>query len=369
MGTQTKVGFHMPGTEIEIQKARLRHRLSAMNASFFVLVTAFLLSDASSASAQWTRVTEVPITIVYSVWVQDDTILATADSVVYISTDGGANWKESAVVVSAAPVQAARARNGRIYAGTFGQGVFTSDDLGDSWQAFNQGLTGGAFDTQRFIVDLVARGDSLYAATAGDGPWVRNLTSGSWTHFSNLFEADQASDMSSIATGGTRLLACAGANGTVFFREPGDGDWTESLLKNIALSPGTSPFSAIWTGSRWVVGTNTAVYHSAQGQSPWTFVDVGLGSLVNVVFALRPPDVLASFGTATFAEIEYSHDNGATWQALDTLPSTFIFGLATHGNTLYAARLDGLWTRSISTVAVQAKSWGSVKALYRTPGK
>ncbi len=336
----------------------------------FVLLATALLAIASPAGAQWTPVTDVPITTFYSVWAQDNTILATADSVVYISTDGGANWKASAgVAAGVISVQAARERSGRLYAGTYGQGVFTSDDQGDSWQAFNQGLTGGLFDTQLFIDDLLVRGDSLYAATAGDGVWIRNLTSGSWIHFGAVFEGEQASTVSSIATGATRLLACAGANGMVFFRDPGDGDWTESLLKNIALSPGTSPFNAIWTGSQWIVGTNTGVYHSAQGQSPWTFVGVGLGSLVNVVFALRPPDVLASFGTATFAEIEYSHDNGATWQVLDTLPSTFIFGLATHGNTLYAARGDGLWRRSISTVAVQSKSWGGVKAVYRTPGK
>jgi hypothetical protein len=312
----------------------------------------------------------VPTTRIFSVWANGDTLTATADSVVYISTDGGAAWKGSATVAPGVKaVLAARVYNGRVYAGTFGQGVFVSDDLGDTWLGFNQGLVGGFMDTQLDIEDLVVSGNRLHAATAGDGPWARNLASGTWSRFGDVFEPDQASNMSSITVGGTRLVACAGTNGIMFFRDPGDSDWTESLLKNVALSPGTGAFTALWTGSAWVVGTNKGLFHSAQGQSPWTFVDAGLGPLDNVSLAIRQPDVFASFMTAAFDAIEYSHDNGASWQILEVLPPTFVFGLATHDNTLYAARADGLWRRSIATVAVHPVSWGSVKALYRTPRK
>lgn len=342
-----------------------------MRSSRFAIVTAaLLLAVVPPAAAQWTPVSEVPVASIYSVWVQDNTILATADSVVYISTDGGTTWKESADVADGVTsVQAAKARNGRIYAGTFGQGVFISDDLGDSWQAFNQGLSGGVLDTQRFIVELVVRGDSLYAATAGDGPWARNLTSGSWFHFSNVFEPNQASNMNDIAAGGSRLVGSAGFNGTVFFRDTGQADWTLSWLDNTGIAPGLAALTAIWTGSRWVVGSNTGVFHSPAGQSPWTFSNVGLGTLFSVAFALRDSDVFAAFGTGFDTTIAYSLDGGASWHNVETLPATFIFDLAIKDSTLYAARADGLWRRSIATVAVQTKSWGGVKALYRTPGK
>jgi hypothetical protein len=334
------------------------------------VATVLVLAAALPAFAQWTPVPDVPATILYSVWANGDTLVATADSVVYVSTNGGAAWKGSATVVAGAHVvSAARVHNGRLYAGTFGQGVFVSDDLGDTWLGFNQDLVGGFEDTQLKIVELVVSGNKLHAATAGDGAWRRDLAGGTWSRFGDIFEPSQAANMSSMTVGGTRLLACASTNGTVYYRDPGDSDWTESLLKNVVLSPGTGPFTAIFTGSHWLVGTNTGLYHSAQGQSPWTFVNIGLGPQVNVVFAARPSIVFASFGTSLFANIEYSLDNGASWQVLDTLPGTFIFGLATHDNTLYAARLDGLWQRSIATVAVHPTSWGSIKALYRKPGK
>lgn len=342
----------------------LLRSLAAVSAA---IVVSFIA--ASPAFAQWTPVSEVPTTRIFSVWANGDTLTATADSVVYISTDGGAAWKGSATVAPGVkPVLAARVYHGRVYAGTFGNGVFVSDNLGDTWLGFNQGLVGGFEDSQLDIVDLVVSDNQLHAATAGDGPWRRDLAAGSWNHFGSVFEPNQASNMSSISVGGTRLVAGAGANGMVFYRDPGDADWTVSLLKNVALSPGTGAFTAIWTGSAWVVGTNKGLFHSAQGQSPWTFVDAGLGPIDNVSFAIRPPDVFASFVTAAFDAIEFSHDNGASWQILEILPPTFIYGLATHDNTLYAARDDGLWQRSIATVAVRPVTWGSVKALYRKPG-
>lgn len=322
------------------------------------------------ASAQWTPVPDVPASILFSVSTYGDTLVATADSVLYVSTNGGATWKGSGTVASGShAVTAAIVLNGRLYAGTFGQGVFVSDDLGDTWLGFNQGLVGGFQNSQLKIAGLVISGNKLHAVTGGDGAWVRDLAGGTWTRFGDVFEPAQAANMTSVTVGGTHLLACASTNGTVFYRDPGDSDWTESLLKNIVLSPGTGPFSAIFTGSQWLVGANTGLYHSAQGQSPWTFVNIGLGPMVNVVFANRSPVAFASFGTSLFANIEFSNDNGATWQVLDTLDGVFVFGLAIHGTTLYAARLDGLWQRSIATVATKPMTWGSLKALYRKPTK
>jgi hypothetical protein len=251
-------------------------------------------------------------------------------------------------------IQAVWIRNGRLYAGTFGQGVFVSDDFGDTWLGFNQGLVGGLFNSQLFIADLLVRGDSLYAATSGAGVYVRNLAvAGTWSHFGNAFEPNQASNMNAIAAGGTRLLAAAGFNGSVFFRDPGDGDWTVSWLNNVGLAPGLAALSAAWTGHGWVVGTNIGVFRSSLGQGPWTFSGPDLGTLFNVSFALRGRELFAEFGAGNSSVIEVSRDDGATWQELETLALTFIYKLAIRGNELYAGRLDGLWRRSVANVSVR----------------
>jgi hypothetical protein len=92
-------------------------------------------------------------------------------------------------------------------------------------------------------------------------------------------------------------------------------------------------------------------------------MDVGLGPMVFVVPAMRRQCVRVLERRSR----ENQCSNGVSWRVRPA--GDFIFGLATHDNTLYAARADGLWRRSIATVAVRKMSWGSVKALYREPGK
>src|SRR5262249_14065449 len=165
------------------------------------LLALSLLVLAQPASAQWTRVTEVPADVMFNVWVNGDTIAASSDSTVYVSTNAGVTWKGSVPVAAGmTSVERVRMRNGRLYAATRGQGVFVSDHLGDTWSDFNQGLVGGFADSQLSILDVLLQGDSLYLATDGSGAWVRNLRGGTWSRFGdNTLANFQASGMNMIA--------------------------------------------------------------------------------------------------------------------------------------------------------------------------
>ena len=324
-----------------------RRRVSSL-----LLLGLVAIGVASPVSAQWTRVDQVPVANIYSVWTSASTIVAGSDSTVFVSTDGGVNWTTTATVApGVTSVEAARVHDGRLYAGTRGQGVFVSSDLGATWQDFNQGLVGGVANAQLFVMDLLVRGDSLYAATDGAGPWIRDLASaGTWSHYGNAIDLAQASNMESIAGSPTRLLASGGFNGDVFFRDPGDADWTESLLFNDRLAAGLAPLSAVWTGHSWLVGTNIGVFHSALGQSPWTYFDFGLHPTLFASFALFGGIVLTHFANGEGTGIEYSADDGVTWQVLDSQPATFTYQIAILGDQLYAGRVDGLWRRSVATL-------------------
>ena len=322
----------------------------------FTLAFALALALGSPASAQeWTPVAAVPTTAeIFDVWAKRDTIAASSDSVVFLSVDGGDHWVTTTKVApGVTAVRAVRVHNGRVYAGTFGQGVFVSTNFGASWQAFNQGLTGGIFDTHLFLKDLLIRGDSLYAATSGAGAYVRSLAAapGAWTHHGEVFEPNSASTMSGLAVSPTRLVAAAGANGTVFFRDPGQPDWTLSWLNNLGPAAGLSALCARWTGSSWLVGSNIGVFRSATGQSPWTFVDVGPGPIFTMSFAQRGPVVFLHVGAGSGTVILYSVDDGAFWHPLEELLFTFTHKVALVGDDLYAARFDGLWRRSVATVS------------------
>ena len=326
-----------------------------MSAARRLLPALLVAVFASPAAAQWTQVPPVLTDDVFSVWANGDTIVAGADTSTYVSTNSGATWKKSVKVVPGVLViEAVLLRNGRLYAGTIDHGVFISDDFGDSWTAFNEGLVGGFLDTQLDIISLVVRSDTLYAGTSGAGVWRRKLTPGqTWHQFGAIFEPEQASNIDDLALGGSRLLAAGGANGMVFTQDPGEPDFSVVFLNNAGLSPGLQAYDAQWWGGGWVVSAGVGVFRSANGDNPWAFTNFGLGSIANARFAARPDGRL--FGaivhlSTTF--VETSGDGGATWQLLESLPGTFVYQLAISNGTLYAGRLDGLWRRDVSTVSV-----------------
>ena len=325
-----------------------------MRMTWSSLVAFIAIAAWSPASAQWTRVQEVPVANVFSVWTNGDTITAASDSTAFVSLDAGASWIATAKVAAGVTmIEAVRLHRGRLYAGTRGQGVFVSSDMGATWQDFNQGLVGGVNNAQLFVMDLLLRGDTLYAATDGPGPWIRNLAiTGTWSHYGDAINLGQAGNMESIGASPTRLLACGGGNGDVFYRDAGDADWTESLLFNDHLAAGLAPIAAVWTGSSWLVGSNIGVFHSASGQAPWTYFDFGLHPTFFASFALHNQVVFTHFANGQGTGIEYSLDDGVTWQLLDRQPLIFTYNIATIGDMLYAGRVDGLWRRSIATISV-----------------
>ena len=331
-----------------------RVKFGGMRAFALGLLCVAAFAATAPAAAEWAPVADIPAAAVPSVWANGDTIAAGVGTAVYVSTNAGATWHPSTTpVAGVTSIEALWIRNGRLYVGTFGQGVHVSDDLGTTWSPFNQGLVGGFENSQLDLTDLQVRGDSLYAATAGAGLYVRSLQgAGAWHPFGSVFEPNQASNVNGLALGGTRLLAAAGSNGMVFRNDPGEADWTISDLDNVGIRAGLQASSAAWTGTGWVVGTNVGVFRSVAGQEPWTRSGPGLGTLDWTAFATQKGRLFAAFDLPNAAVVAESHDDGATWQDFETQPGAFIQKLAISGSDLYAARRDGLWRRPLTVTSV-----------------
>jgi hypothetical protein len=304
------------------------------------------LALATPAVAQWSRVPEIPAGNIFSIDVQQDTIVAGADTAVFVSIDGGFTWRRSAPLAPAVvAVQAVRLHNGDLYAGTFGQGAFVSHDLGISWSTFNQGLTGGVLNSQLFVSSFAIFGDDLYAGTFGAGVYARHITGpGGWTHFGNVLEIEQASNVNTLAIDSRgRLLAAAGSNGTVFTRKSSDLDWTPSGLGPNGAIPGSQAHSILRTDNRWVVGTESGMFVGPTGTGPWTLSSLGHVQLRWTALTMHGHGPFAAFDVVGGAVIGASPDDGFTWTLLQGLPGVFVFALASHGNELYSAQADGLW--------------------------
>jgi hypothetical protein len=335
---------------------RASDRASRRSRSWQLLLAALALgfaSHATPAAAQWSRIAAVPAANVFSLRAKGDTLLAGTGTVVFHSTDG-VSWQPSTPPTAGTPgIFALWLRNGRIFAGTGAQGVFMSSDLGASWQAFNQGLVGGFANSQLDIADIQERGDSLYVATLGAGVYVRNVAvAGAWSHFGEDFEPNQASNVSDLELGGSRLMASAGANGMVFVRDPGAPEWTTSFLGNTGLVPGLSAHTAFWTGSHWVVGASTGVFLSPTGREPWTPATTNLNGATWATFVQSGTTILAAFDFLPGSLIVKSEDGGDNWTLLEAQPGVFVYQLALRGTQLYAARSDGLFIRGVPPLSV-----------------
>jgi hypothetical protein len=318
------------------------------------LVACAVLGVGAPAQAQWTRVTQLPVSDVFSLYADRDTIAAGTDTCVFVSTDAGVTWRASARVTPSRPlVMAVRFHHGRLYAGTANQGVFVSGDLGATWSNFNQGLVGGPLNSQLDISGFEVRGDSLFTSTLGAGVYVRPLAAGgTWSHFGEEFEPNQASNVNGVVLGGTRLLAVTIGNGLLFRRDPGEPEWTVSFLDNVGLEPGLDAFAAIWNGVCWVVGSNIGVSRSTTGQEVWTSSGLGLGPVRRSAFAVSGRRIFGAFDRVLDLVIMTSGDDANSWNTLDVFPFKFAYALATSRTGLYAARADGLWVRSLNLVSV-----------------
>ena len=318
-----------------------------------VFASAAMLTAAPRADAQWTRVLDVAAGPVYSLAERGDTLLAGVDDAVYVSVDAGGSWARTADLgTPPTSVDAVWIERGRLWAGTYGQGAWTSTDMGGSWQNATAGLSGGLFESHLYVVDFEARGDSLFAGTAGAGTYVKHLgTLGPWTVFGPSLVSPASGGVTDIARSGQRLMVAAESNGGVHFNDRGDPEWTRVSLTGGVGGAGLAASCFTWTGSAWLAATQLGVFRSPTGSSDWQFAGASSGPRLESRIVSAGDRVFLAANSLSDVLFQYSIDGGTSWMALESQPN-YVFDLLLRASTLYAARLDGLWRRSVATVGV-----------------
>ena len=118
----------------------------------------------------------LPDTTVNDLAVVGNRLLAATARGVFISTDDGATWREPAgqirywlpgkVTIDAGEqVMSLTAVNTRVYAATWGGGVFRSEDCGETWEAFNAGLERDETYDSLYVGSFAPAGQRLLAGT------------------------------------------------------------------------------------------------------------------------------------------------------------------------------------------------------------
>lgn len=310
------------------------------------LFAAFLLVASVRLSAQsWQQVSALPADRTSALFVAGDTLFVGGFNKVYFTADGGSSWDSTAVVLPWIDfIEGLHCAEGRLFAGTVLDGVYSSSDGGQSWQEDNGGLVGlGSKNISGFAV----RGDSIYVGTYGAKVFVKKLsTNSNWSAYNSGIPWFNIESITNID--GT-LYAGSGGNAT-FSRQAYPGHtWTE--IEFAEFSGGLNSFlGVIRQGDVLMAAGTLGLYRSEDGGADWTPFDPGTGVLGSARFIQVDNRVIANLAKpAALSYIKFTDDQGLNWFDFVPAPPGFSYDIAFYSGRLYLACENGLWRLPLTT--------------------
>jgi len=226
------------------------------------LLTLALLLLFSSAFAQWERVTQLPASLIYTLYSKNGTLYAGGKAVVYYSSDRGQTWDSTSKTPSSAIIDNIFIYKNELYCSVLNKGVFKSPDNGVNWQNISTGILPSLSAFVEF------RGN-LYASTWGAGVFkLDSIRRDRWESFNNGL-----SDLSSNATSmvSTKQALVAGTlRNSIYDRLTGNSStWDERLLFTPpSAGEGTQALLAIGD-SLLMAGYSGSLYLSTDAGNSW----------------------------------------------------------------------------------------------------
>lgn len=327
--------FLLWGVRTDRKRGTAQVLRSVTRLAFLVACTA----PAYPCAAQWERIMALPPFDTPSLLVHEGVLYAGTDSTIWHSADGSIWVRGATLPTPGYFVDAIGHIADTLYAGTGGQGVFVSVDEGGTWQEQSEGLSGLGSST---INGFAVRQGRRYCSTVGGGVFTHEA--GAWTPFDQLANMN-AGNVDMLRTIGDTLWAGAGGNGFLWRSVPGT-----DLFEAIQVAPLQWDAHMITDiiridGALLVAGTY-GIHRSTDGGDTWTWSSTGLPGGASVKLIPTGNGLLALRSTGS-SRLFRSSDAGVSWELVEQMP--FCYAIAEFQGKLYAARLDGLWVRDLST--------------------
>lgn len=262
---------------------------------------------------------------------------------VFGSNDQGQTWKRSSAdLPEFANVQAFGVNSTRLLTGVQGAGVFLSDNAGQNWRASNSGLTSLS------ITSFTTRGGKVFAGAVDEFRIVGNTTvsfpggvsvsdngGATWAASNNGLTNRQIRALALI----TGKLFAGTDGGGIYISEDEGGNWrvVSSGLAGDGLK--VRDFAAL--GDTIFAATEGSIYRSTNGGESWELTP-GADQLPQSLNAYA----LAVSGNKVYAGTRYgvfvTTNGGVNWKQVNAgLLNTFVTGLAISGDQLYASTASG----------------------------
>jgi photosystem II stability/assembly factor-like uncharacterized protein len=211
---------------------------------------------------------------------QGDRLCAGANAGLYHSSDAGSSWTRAAQPVGGV-LSLAAGTGGRVYAGTFGQGVYRSADRGATWEAVG-GVLGEAI-----VFCLAVRAEDPQVVYAGTAAGLYRSRDGgrTWAAAGNALQTYSVRAIQLLP--GAQLLAGTFGNG-IFKSEDSGQTWAalnaglEDLsVRGLAADPGSAALL-------YAATSNKGFYRSSDGGLRWRAFNTGLPGLAARSVAVHP---------------------------------------------------------------------------------
>jgi len=278
---------------------------------------------AKPAFSQWQKCIGLERQYISSLIVKGNNIFAGTENGIFISTNNGDNWSETAPLYNW--IFSLTCNENSIFSGTELE-LFHSTNNGNNW-------TRTGWNYYIGVSALSINGNSIIAGTSGIGICISTNNGSNWV-FGN-FPLDYVYTLTS-----NMYFSFAGNNDGVYRSTDKGFVWTLTGL-NIPT------ISLVSNGSNIYAGTDhSGVYFSSNNGTSWfpTALDTGVVTSLEINGSI----LVAGFD---HGGIYLSSDNGMNWaqknQGFDTLPT--IYSLKIFNNYIYAGTYgNSLWCRPLS---------------------
>ncbi len=246
---------------------------------------------------------------------------ATHDNGLYYSDNNGDTWIRISDSLPQQYIADISLQNGVLYAVLHHEGVFRTYNNGITWQSINNGLTpfdGGC---------LAFKGTDIYLGTY-DGLFLSTDTGSSWSMVTTFV------NIKDVLIKGNDLFVCTGADGV--FRSQNGGSFTTvntgitNLLTNNMTIKGTDLF----------VSTRDGIYMSVNNGASWTGISAGFSIFNYMVIANDDSTLYLTADPGVWK----SDNNGLTWTDISNgITEPFGKSLNINGDTLYYGSYAGIF--------------------------